>query len=114
MKGHEQLELALTEVAHEIGYIAGHRSLLNAFTTFEIKTPDGDTILWLDPPYYRNKRVITYIKSATDFTQGWENLFEKRTVEKEISKWTKYVRNFPKRLKKSEIKNKLNSMNEDF
>lgn len=108
MKGHEQLEHALIKAANDVGYKTVYKG-----DSFEVQLPTGDAIFIIQPPI-NNKRGIYSIKSVTDFRYHWEILFYKRTVEKEIAKWTKYVHNFPKRLKRLEIQNKLNDLNEDF
>jgi hypothetical protein len=109
MKGHERLEQALIKAANDVGYKTVYKG-----TSFEVQLPTGEAIFIIQPPISRNKRGIYSIKSVADFRYHWEILFAKRTVEKEIAKWTKYVRNFPKRMKRLEMNNKLNDLNEDF
>ena len=109
MKAHERLEQALIKAANDVGYKTVYKG-----PAFEVQLPSGEAIFIIQPPISRNKRGIYSIQSVTDFKYQWEILFAKRTVEKEIAKWTKYVHNFPKRLKRLEIKNKLNDLNEDF
>lgn len=109
MKGHEQLEQALIKAANDVGYKTVYKG-----TSFEVQLPTGEAIFIIQPTISRNKIGIYSVKSVADFRYHWEILFAKRTVEKEIAKWTKYIHNYPNRLKRMEMKEKLKKMNEDF
>ena len=109
MKGHEKLEQALIKAANDVGYKTEYKGV-----SFEVQLPSGEAIFIIMPPLINNKRGIYSIQNVADFRLHWEILFAKRTVEKEISKWTKYVHNFPKRMKRLEMNTKLDAINEDF
>ena len=109
MKGHEKLEQALIKAANDVGYKTAYKGC-----SFEVQLPSSEAIFIIMPPFINNKRGIYSIQNIADFRLHWEILFAKRTVEKEISKWTKYVHNFPKRMKRLEMNNKLDAINEDF
>ena len=113
MRKIEKLERAIVKAAIEVGFEPRGGYLRDAYTFFEIKPPGHFSCIFIQH-YTGVGDCITYVRNVNKLRQEQEVLFSKRNLEQEIKKWTKYIRNYPNRLKRMEIKEKLKKMNEDF
>jgi len=113
MRKLEKLERAIVKAAKEVGFEPRGGYLLDAYTTFEIKPPGQFSCIFIKH-YIGVGDCIVYVSNVNDLRQEEEVLFKNRNLEQEIKKWTKYIHNYPNRLKRMEMKEKLKKINEDF
>lgn len=113
MRKLEKLEMAIVKAAKEVGFkpIGGY--LPDAYSVFEIKPPGHFSCIFIKH-HPEIGDVIVYVSNVNELRQEEEVLFKNRNLEQEIKKWTKYIHNYPNRLKRMEMKEKLKKMNEDF
>lgn len=113
MRKLEKLQRAIVKAAKEVGFEPRGGYLIDAYPIFEIKPPGNFSCIFINR-YTGVGDCIVYVSNVNDLRQKEEVLFKNRNLEQEIKKWTKYIHNYPNRLKRMKIKEKLKKMNEDF
>ena len=113
MRKLEKLERAIVKAAKEVGFEPRGGYLIDNYPTFEIKPPGHFSCIFIKH-FIGVGDCIVYVSNVNELRQEQEVLFGKRNLEQEIKKWTKYIHNYPNRLKRMEIKEKLKKMEEDF